>query len=143
MKGVNGELTDLRKIPRSDEGYSDMFYLTGLKQGWFALTNCNLGLGVAFVWDKIVFPVIWVWSEFGGSTGYPWYSHTNALGLEPFSSYATTGSSGLAEVIRAGRENRLPPSGTSDAWLKAIIFSANDAKGVEDVMPAVIVKFRK
>jgi hypothetical protein len=143
MKGINGDLIDLRKIPTPNEGSLDMFYLTGLKQGWYALINRNLGIGVAYVWDKDIFPVIWVWNEFGGSTGYPWYSRTNALGLEPFSSYAITGSSGLAEVIRAGRENRLPPGGKSNAWLKAIIFPATDAKGVEDVTINGEVQLRK
>lgn len=142
MTGIHGDKIDLRRVPGPGEGFSDMFYLTGLEEGWYAITNRNLGLGFAMVWDKAVFPVLWVWCEFGGSTGYPWYSNTYALGLEPFSSYCSDGRSGLEEAIKAGAEKRLLPGEKATAWLKAIIYPADDCDGVDQVTPTGEVHLR-
>jgi hypothetical protein len=44
-------------------------------------------------------PYLWFWQEFGATQGYPWYGRHYNIGLEPFSSYPT---SGLAEAVRNG-----------------------------------------
>jgi len=106
MPGKVGQMIDLRSIPSNQSQSYDMFYLTHLTQGWFKLTNHRLGFGVGLDWDAKMFPVLWVWQELCGSSGYPWYSQTYALGLEPFTGYSTK-ESGLAGVIQSGRENRL------------------------------------
>ena len=99
-----------------------MFYLTGMEQGWYALSNPRLGLGVALAWPVDVFPYLWVWQEFCGSLESPWFGRTTALGLEPFNGYSTNSVSVLTELINKGRERVLPPSGRISAWLKAVIF---------------------
>ena len=110
-----------------------MLYLTGLQQGWYALTNHRLGLGFAMAWPVEVFPVLWVWQELCGSRGYPWYHNAYALGLEPCTSFATTGLAGLAEVIQAGRERHLSPGERLTTGLKATIFATDGAPGVAEV----------
>jgi galactose mutarotase-like enzyme len=136
MQGKNGELQDLRRIPANGSGTQDMFYLTGLKEGRFSLTNRRLGFGVGMAWDVNVFPVLWVWQEFCGSSGYPWYSQAYALGLEPFTGYSTAGGSGLAEVIKAGREKILGPGDELTTNIKMILFPSQeklDDKYINDV----------
>ncbi len=96
MTGTNGAPVDLRPIPSRDARSADMLYLLGLRAGWYALTNRRLGQSLVVEWDTNAFPVLWVWQEFCGSHGYPWYGNTHALGWEPCSGYAPTGGSGLA-----------------------------------------------
>jgi hypothetical protein len=140
MPGADGQPLDLRPIPGPESHHADMLYLTGLQQGWYALTNHRLGLGFAMAWPVEVFPVLWVWQEFCGSRGYPWYHNAYALGLEPCTSFATTRLAGLAEVIQAGRERHLSPGARLTAGLKATIFATDSAPGVAEVTSGGNVK---
>jgi hypothetical protein len=133
VTGMIGNEIDLRVIPPRTARSADMFYLTGLSAGWYALTNKRLGYGLALEWDVQVFPVLWVWQEFCGSHGYPWYGNTYALGLEPCTSYATTGGSGLAEAMRAGHEERLAPGARLTAWVNAMFYRAPESGHVTDI----------
>lgn len=135
MVGKNGASLDLRYIPGREERAYDMFYLTRLREGWCALTNRNRELGVALVWDVEHFPVLWVWQNFCGLSGYPWYSKAYALGLEPFTGFTTESGSGLSEVIRAGHEKRLLPGEKFSFSLKALFYPAQASQGVEHVSP--------
>jgi hypothetical protein len=63
--------------------------------------------------------------------------------LEPFTGYTTTPGSGLAEVMRAGREMKLSPGQSLKANLKTLFYPAPNALGVETVMPDGEVKLRK
>lgn len=135
MAGVGGRRIDLRQLPSPGEGSADMLYLSELSEGWYAVTNPHIGLGFACVWDIDIFPVLWMWSEFSGSSGYPWYSKVNALGLEPFTSYVTEGSSGLADVIAAGKEKRLRPGEKISFWLRAFFFESDGSNAIARISP--------
>jgi len=99
-------------------------------------------MGVALVWDVEIFPVLWVWQQFNGSGGYPWYSQAYALGLEPFTSYTKGIRSGLAEVIRTGQEKILLPGEKLSSSLKALFYPAPAAHGVEHISPEGEVSLR-
>lgn len=142
MPGSNGAPVDLRQIPPPGSHTADMFYLTGLAAGWYALTNRRLGVGFALTWPVDVFPVLWVWQEFCASAGYPWYRSLNALGLEPFTGYSTADKAGLAEVIRARRERRLPPGGTLSASLRAMFYAGEGIQGVANISPGGEIELR-
>ncbi len=141
MQGQKG-MEDLRRIPALSEKTVDMFYLTELQAGWFALTNQKTGMGVAMQWDAEIFPHIWVWQEFGGSTGYPWYSNTYALGLEPFTSFSPNAGSGLEEVMREGNHRVLAAGEFLESSLKVIAYQQNDIQGVETVSPSGKVVYK-
>jgi galactose mutarotase-like enzyme len=143
MVGRNGKNIDLRNIPSQDNHSYDMYYLPRLTAGWCALTNRNRGIGIALVWDVELFPVLWVWQEFKGSGGYPWYSHAYALGLEPFTSYTKGPKSGLSEVIRTGQERSLLPGEKIRASMKALFYPARAAQGVEFISSGGEVTLRK
>ena len=85
---------------------------------------------MALVWEVEVFPVLWVWQQFNGSGGYPWYSQTYALGLEPFTSYTKGPKSGLAEVIRLGWERSLLSGEKLNFSFKGLFYPALAAQEV-------------
>lgn len=78
------------------------------EEGWFAVRNRDLDLGLLATWDRAVYPYLWTWQVYGGATGYPYYGRAYALGLEPFSSPAGTLTAnverGLAQALEAGSE---------------------------------------
>ena len=57
----------------------------GLAEGKYEIINENLGLGLRMSWDQDVFPYVWVWANYGGLEGYPWYGRGYVLALEPWS----------------------------------------------------------
>jgi hypothetical protein len=77
---------DLGVCPPEGSGLGAMFYLTDLREGWVALLNPALKLGLAMAWDPEVFPVVWIWQEANGNKNYPYFGGAHAVALEPFSS---------------------------------------------------------
>ncbi len=63
-----------------------MKYLLDLEDGWYALLNPRLNLGIGLRWDKEVFSCVWMWNDLHYTTGAPWYKRTYAMALEPVSS---------------------------------------------------------
>jgi galactose mutarotase-like enzyme len=63
-----------------------MKYLLDLEEGWYALVNPRLKVGIGLRWDKEVFSCVWMWNELRYTTGVPWYGRTYAMALEPVSS---------------------------------------------------------
>lgn len=103
-----GAAYDLSKIPPHGTGTSEMVYLLGLEEGWYAVTNTSREVGFGMSWDRDIFPVVWLWEEFGGGQGYPWYGRTYNIALEPFNSWPggmdTALARGNCAKIAAGSE---------------------------------------
>ncbi|WP_336207516.1 DUF4432 family protein [Nonomuraea sp. LPB2021202275-12-8] len=97
-----GGETDLAVVPEPGAP-SDIVYLTGFTAGWYEIA-ADIGLRVE--WDASVLPYLWMWQEFGASTGYPWWGRVHTLGLEPFSSMPTDG---LAAAVANGTALALGP----------------------------------
>lgn len=127
------ENLDLRFIPEEGGQTSDMLFLSGLSDGWFALTNRNLNLGFGLTWNLDVFPVLWVWQEFGGTKGHPWYGNTYALGLEPCTNNVLEGAHGLAGVIAKNKARVLKQGESLNVNLKAVIYESNGSEGVKAI----------
>ncbi len=142
MAGRDGKIIDLRWIPAPESRTRDMFYLTGLNEGWCALTNRNLGFGVGMAWDVEMFPVLWVWQELCGSSGYPWFSETYAMGLEPFTAYSTESPGGLARVIEAGQERRLAAGAQISTGLRMVCYQAVEEQAVERISQEGVVFYK-
>jgi len=56
------------------------------QEPWYAITNPTLGVGVGLSWSGEVFPHAWYWTDFKGSSGYPFYSNAQVMAIEPNSS---------------------------------------------------------
>ncbi len=76
-----GNQLDMRIVPPQSAGSTLFSYGTGLKEGWFALTDRANDLGFAFRFSEEVFPTCWLFASFGG-----WQSHYCLL-IEPCSGY--------------------------------------------------------
>ncbi len=119
--GVNaaGDEEDFSIVP-PPETASELFYLSGFPGGlgWYEITRPDSGVGMRVEWDASVLPYLWYWQEFGVTRGYPWYGRNYNIGLEPGSSYPT---SGLADAVANGSALRLGPGDTKALWLTATI----------------------
>lgn len=112
---------------------ADLCYLKGMTDGWYVLINEERGLGVAMGWDTRVFPYLWFWQECHDDAGYPWYGRHHIVGVEPWTSYP---SSGLGEAIRRGTQLQVSPHATIATKLVIAVFardrSAGDPIGVDE-----------
>ena len=77
---------DLSRCVPEGAAIEEMFYITDLSEGWYALVNPVEKLGVAMSWDKDVFPYVWIWRESGWADKYPYFGQAYTVALEPFSS---------------------------------------------------------
>ncbi len=90
-----GGQIDLSVLPPGGE-LSEMLYLAGFTEGWYEVENRQKQLAFRLEWDVERMPYLWFWQEYGASEGYPWYGRHYSIGLEPFTSYPT---SGLARAV--------------------------------------------
>ncbi len=95
----HGTSVDLRKIPPRDADSTLFAYGTGLKEGWFALTDLERDLGFAYTFPEAIFPTCWLFASFGG-----WRSHYCLL-IEPCSGYPYR----LNEAVQKGTCPMLQP----------------------------------
>ncbi|GGO61684.1 DUF4432 family protein [Nonomuraea cavernae] len=96
---------------------SDIVYLTGFTEGWYEI-SADVGLRVE--WDAALLPHLWMWQEFGATTGYPWWGRAYTLGLEPFSSMPTDG---LATAVANGTALTLAPYASKVSRLRAEVLA--------------------
>jgi hypothetical protein len=101
----DGDSVDLSVIPQPGAP-SDVLYLTGFTEGWYELRRPDGGSGVRVEWDATVLPYLWLWHEFGDTTGHPWWGRAYVVGVEPFSSYPTDG---LPSAVANGSALALAP----------------------------------
>ena len=73
VRNRRGEDVDMSRAPGPGTGFSRVLYLKDFSQGWYALTNPNLEIGVGLVWDRDLFPYACFWQETGGETGHPFF----------------------------------------------------------------------
>lgn len=96
--GEDGNAIDFSQIPKR-KTKSEILYLHGFKEARYLIKSPTTGLAAKVSWDRKNFPYLWFWQEFGGANEYPWFGKHFNIGLEPFSSYPT---SGLAEAVSNG-----------------------------------------
>lgn len=96
--GESGEIVDFSRIPKR-KTKSEILYLHSFKEATYLVKSPTTGLAARVSWDRKNFPYLWFWQEFGGANEYPWFGKHFNIGLEPFSSYPT---SGLAEAVSNG-----------------------------------------
>ena len=83
IRDRQGKIVDLREVKPARSGVADMHYLVDVEQGWYAVTDREVGVGFALSFSTAVFPHVWLFRTFGGwrglntlileaSTGYPY-----------------------------------------------------------------------
>jgi len=105
LVGRQGWPIDISVIPAPTAVASDMWYLTDLDSGWYALTNTELQLSAYMTFDHTLFRHIWYWIACNAPLGSPFFGQAYAVALEPFTSYPAI----LTNTIEAGRQLRVGP----------------------------------
>lgn len=128
-KTIAGAEVDLSRVPGPAGRTADLAYLTGLREGWAAITNPARGVGFGFAFDPSVFRYVWLWQPYGGAWGSPWFGRVYACGVEPHSSWPVQG---LSEAIKNGSALKLGPRQTLSTTIVATVFRG---QGVERISP--------
>jgi galactose mutarotase-like enzyme len=112
-----GEL-DVRRALDPEAGDFALHYLTELEDGWVACTDTAARRGFGLVFDRGVFPVVWLWLVYGG-----WRGYYHAI-MEPWTGWPSS----LSEAIAAGRARSLEPGEALETEVSAVLYG-----GVESV----------
>ena len=122
-------VTDLSRIPEKSVRRYMMAYLKDFQEGWYAITNTQLELGVALIWPVEIFPYAWFWQEMNAEKNYPWYGNTYLTAIEPFTSIPGQGLKNVIETT--GTHKTLKPGLTINAEIRAVFYES--AKGIKSV----------
>lgn len=114
----DGTTLDLSRMPGPDEPRSLMAYLGDFEEGWLAVTNPRLQLGIEFTWPVDVLPHAWLFQEVHASPGYPWYRRAYVMGTEPASG---TPATGLAQAVADGTALELAAGAAASIELTATV----------------------
>lgn len=110
---------DLRAIPGPEAHTHDDAYLTGLAQGYAAVTNPRLALTFRLEWDPQVFPWVVLWQPYGGAD-LPPLTGIYGLGLEPWTSRFN-----LEQAVRHGQARTLEGGQSLTTTLRASVWPAS------------------
>jgi hypothetical protein len=66
-----------------------------------------------------VFSCVWLWQEFCGSPGYPWYGTVYVMGVEPHTSHP---GHGLVRALERGTARWLGPGERIEVTLLAVLY---------------------
>ena len=117
--GKDKQLVDLSIVPSGENPTADLFFLNGLQEGWFAVTNTRLKLGIGLAWDLSVFPYVWYWQVAHGLGGYPWYGRTYNVGLEFWTSFPNT----FDQAVANGTIKKFDGNGILDTKYSVTIYT--------------------
>lgn len=116
----DGGRVDMAQVPPEGTPRHVLGYFTEFAQGWYAITNRDLGVGVGLVWPTAVFPYAWFWQEMHASPGFPWFKGVYVMAIEPFSSIPGQGLVAVSE--KTGTQRTLAPGETVAAELRAVFY---------------------
>jgi len=106
-----------------------------MKEGWYGITNPEIGIGFGMKWDVKIFKYLWMWAVYRGYYNFPFYGRTYNIALEPWSAIPDN----LDDVIKLGRELELQPGKKLDTKFSAIVYQAESGiKGFSENNEAVI-----
>jgi Domain of unknown function (DUF4432) len=120
IASVDGGVLDLSRMPPPEDRVAEFLYVTEMPEGWFAMTNDELGAGFGMCWDVDVFRHLWYWQVARGAYGYPWYGRTYSMALEPWTSWP---GDGLPAAVGEGTALRLAAGEERSVRLCAVLWS--------------------
>jgi hypothetical protein len=97
----DGSTVDLRRVPPRGADIEDQLYVADLADGWYAVTNIDLRVGLAVHFPKELYRFLWYWQVFSGGPGYPWWGRNYNIGLEPFTAATNRGLEAAVEDASA------------------------------------------
>jgi hypothetical protein len=113
----DGEKLDLRSVPSQEKGIADFYYLPDIEEGWYAVTDRESKSGWGLVFDKVIFPHLWLFRSIGGWRGL------YTLILEASTGYPND----LSEAIESGHCTCLEAGETLETSVKAVAYQGCDS----------------
>ena len=132
-----GEL-DMSTVPAPDQPRDLLAYLKDFEQGWYGITNRQLGIGIGLTWDASIFPYAWFWQELNSSPGFPFYKCSYVIAIEPASSIPGQGLTTVME--KTGSHLTLQPGESKEVELKAVFYESHE--GVQHIDSAGNVQLK-
>lgn len=123
----SGQLEDITRVRPKSERSVDVVIFKDLREGWYGLTNQQMGVGFGLAWDSSLFKYLWMWQVYGGHDDYPWYGRTYNCALEPFTSYPPAG---IVNALQNGTARLMQPGEVLETTLTA---AAYEGQGVSRV----------
>lgn len=112
-----GGMRDVRQVrPREDAVFGG-HWATDLEAGWLSLTDTVARRGVAYVFDRSVFPHAWLWQVYGG-----WRAHHH-VALEAWTSRPMD----LEGAVAAGQCRVLSPGEVLETQVAFVVHEGLDA----------------
>ncbi len=119
---IEGGLLDLSVMPAPEARTAEYLYITDVTEGWYAISNDEVGAGFGLCWDPAVFPHLWYWQVARGAYGYPWFGRTYSMALEPWTSWP---GEGLAAAVAQGTALHLAPHEARSTTISAILWTGH------------------
>ena len=130
---AGGDPLDLGQLPGPEQHRAHLAYLTDFTDGWFAITNPRLRLGVRLRWPLDVFPHAWFWQEVHSTPGHPWWREAYVAAVEPAT---TIPAQGLALArSKGGRPLRLAGGESRTAVIEGELFTPGGEQDDSDRDP--------
>jgi hypothetical protein len=121
---VSDSGVDLSRVPPDGDGVHDLSYLHTLSEGWYAITNPVLDVGVAVSFDAELFESVWCWRACGGFRSSPFFGREYVLGLEPATGWP---ASDVPESHdRTGTATHIDPGGVVETTIETTIYHGHD-----------------
>ena len=123
-----GVLQDITKVLSKSTHSVDVIFFKEMSEGWYGVTNTQLGVGFGMAWDARLFKYLWMWQVYGGHNDYPWYGRTYNCALEPFTSYPPAG---INNAIKNGSAYIMKPNEVIETELVSVAYQKSDLSGVK------------
>ncbi len=117
----DGRRVSVAEVPSAESQTNDVVGYRDLSEGWGAVRNPRLSLGVALRWDLGVFPYAWSWLSNNGFQGWPYWGQMQIVTIQPSSMPHMP----LPEAEEKGLAPRLGPRESVEASLAAVLFTEN------------------
>lgn len=115
---ADGSPVDLRRIPPPGAGWEDQVYIDEVPDGWYAVTNLDLGVGLAVRYPHNLYRHLWYWQVFSGGR-YPWWGRAYTVGLEPFTAATNCG---VDVAVADGSALVLAPGASAESSVRMTAF---------------------
>lgn len=107
----------LGRIPRRGEPRQLLSYLDyTASDAWYRVTNQTQGLAFEVQWARAEYPHAWFFQEMDATAGWPWFSNTYIMAIEPST---TKPGRGLAHAVEIGKAEVLEPGASASKSILA------------------------
>ncbi len=113
------EAFDMRPVRGPESCLSEFQFAHPISEGWFAITDTQAKLGAGLVFQKEVFPVIWLWLGYGAWRDY------HVAAVEAWNAYPQK----LDDAVREGVYGTLKGGESRECETKLVVYHGIDAVG--------------